>query len=103
MIQLTRLNGNALVLNSDLIKTAESSPDTMLTLITGEKFIVREKPEEVVERIVAYRAKLFTTIARGLAVPHTASGLLALSGLNLSSFTECKSPERACEDETSGQ
>ena len=35
MIQLTRLNGNSIVLNSDLIKTAEASPDTMLTLING--------------------------------------------------------------------
>ena len=42
MIELTRLNGNPMVLNSDLIKTAEASPDTMLTLINGEKLIVRE-------------------------------------------------------------
>jgi flagellar motor protein MotB len=43
MIELTRLNGNPMVLNSDLIKTAEASPDTMLTLINGEKLIVRER------------------------------------------------------------
>ncbi len=42
MIELTRLNGTPMVLNSDLIKTAEASPDTMLTLINGEKLIVRE-------------------------------------------------------------
>ncbi len=42
MIELTRLNGTPIVLNSDLIKTAEASPDTMLTLINGEKLIVRE-------------------------------------------------------------
>ena len=42
MIELTRLNGSPMVLNSDLIKTAEASPDTMLTLINGEKLIVRE-------------------------------------------------------------
>ena len=42
MIELTRLNGNPMLLNSDLIKTAEASPDTMLTLINGEKLIVRE-------------------------------------------------------------
>ena len=40
MIELTRLNGSVMVLNSDLIKIAESSPDTMLTLITGENTIV---------------------------------------------------------------
>ena len=43
MIELTRLNGAPIVLNSDLIKTAEASPDTMLTLINGEKLIVRER------------------------------------------------------------
>ena len=43
MIELTRLNGNPMLLNSDLIKTAEASPDTMLTLINGEKLIVREE------------------------------------------------------------
>ena len=46
MIELTRLNGNPMVLNSDLIKTAEASPDTMLTLINGEKLIVREELEK---------------------------------------------------------
>ncbi len=56
MIQLTRLNGIPIVLNSDLIKTAEASPDTMLTLINGEKIIVREDCEKIMERVIAYRA-----------------------------------------------
>ncbi|MFZ0743133.1 MAG: flagellar FlbD family protein [Terracidiphilus sp.] len=64
MIELTRLNGNPMVLNSDLIKTAEASPDTMLTLINGEKLIVREEPLEVVERVLAYRARLLAIVAR---------------------------------------
>lgn len=64
MVKLTRLNGTAMVLNSDLIKTAEASPDTMLTLINGEKMIVREELEEVVERILSYRARLLATVAR---------------------------------------
>src|ERR1700749_2140826 len=58
MIELTRLNGSPLVVNSDLIKTAEAAPDTMLTLITGEKLIVREDCAEVIERGTAYRARL---------------------------------------------
>ena len=64
MIELTKLNGNVMVLNSDLIKTAESSPDTMLTLINGEKLIVRETCAEVVERVLAYRACLLAAVAR---------------------------------------
>lgn len=66
MIELTRLNGNSMVLNSDLIKTAEASPDTMLTLVNGEKLIVRETCEEVTERVLAYRARLLAAVARRL-------------------------------------
>jgi len=64
MIELTRLNGTPMVLNSDLIKTAEASPDTMLTLIHGEKLIVRETINEVVERVLTYRARLLADVAR---------------------------------------
>jgi flagellar protein FlbD len=63
MIELTRLNGSTMVLNSDLIKTAEASPDTMLTLISGEKMIVREDCDEVVERVIAYRSRLLAAVA----------------------------------------
>jgi flagellar protein FlbD len=66
MIDLSRLNGTPIVLNSDLIKTAEASPDTMLTLINGEKLIVRESCEEITERVLAYRARLLAGVARRL-------------------------------------
>jgi uncharacterized protein YlzI (FlbEa/FlbD family) len=66
MIELTRLNGRPIVLNSDLIKTAEASPDTMLTLINGEKLIVREEISDVVERVLAYRARLLAVVSRRL-------------------------------------
>ena len=66
MIELTRLNGRTMTVNSDLIKTAEASPDTMLTLTNGEKVIVREEIEEVVERVMAYRARLLVVVARRL-------------------------------------
>ena len=64
MIQLTRLNGNLMVVNSDLIKYAEASPDTMLTLINGEKIMVLESCQEVVERTIAYRARLLGEVER---------------------------------------
>lgn len=66
MIELTRLNGRSMVVNCDLIKTAESSPDTMLTLINGEKLIVHEEIGEVVEKVLAYRARLLAVVARRL-------------------------------------
>jgi flagellar protein FlbD len=64
MIELTRLNGNTMVVNSDLIKTAEASPDTMLTLINGEKLIVREEIGEVIERVMVYRARLLAVVGK---------------------------------------
>ncbi len=52
MIELTRLNGSHLTINCDLIKYAEAAPDTVLTLITGEKLVVLEPCGEVTQRIL---------------------------------------------------
>ncbi len=84
MIELTRLNGTAMVLNSDLIKTAEASPDTMLTLINGEKLIVREELGEVVERVLTYRAQLLATVARRLSTLDDLTRIISLSSLGTS-------------------
>lgn len=56
MIELTRLNGNCLIVNCDLIKYAEAAPDTVLTLITGEKLVVLESCAEVQRLAHDYRA-----------------------------------------------
>ncbi|MFZ1086860.1 MAG: flagellar FlbD family protein [Terracidiphilus sp.] len=84
MIELTRLNGTPIVLNSDLIKTAEASPDTMLTLITGEKLIVREETAEVMERVLAYRARLLASVAKRLPSYGELQRAVALTSLDLS-------------------
>ena len=84
MIEVTRLNGNPMVLNSDLIKTAESSPDTMITLVNGEKLIVRETCAELTERIVAYRARLLAHVARRLPNFGDLEKIAGLAGLDLS-------------------
>ncbi len=84
MIELTRLNGNPMVLNSDLIKTAEASPDTMLTLINGEKLIVREEPGEVVERVLAYRARLLVAVAQRLPSSGRLGQVASLASLDVS-------------------
>jgi flagellar protein FlbD len=84
MIQLTKLNGNPMVLNSDLIKTAESSPDTMLTLINGEKLIVREDCAEIVERVLAYRARLLALVARRLPNYEDLQRVAAIASLDVS-------------------
>jgi flagellar protein FlbD len=58
MIRLTRINHQEIVLNSDLIEHMEASPDTVITLTTGQKMMVLETPEEIVERVVRFRRRL---------------------------------------------
>jgi flagellar protein FlbD len=64
MIELTRLNGNPLAVNCDLIQYAESAPDTLLTMVTGEKLIVTESLSDVAERMMAYRARTMAEASR---------------------------------------
>jgi flagellar protein FlbD len=84
MIELTRLNGTPIIVNSDLIKTAESSPDTMLTLINGEKLIVREPCAEVTERVLAYRARLLAAVARRLPAWADLQNVVSIASLDVS-------------------
>jgi uncharacterized protein YlzI (FlbEa/FlbD family) len=58
MIELTRLNSQTLVVNSDLIKTIEYAPDTVITLVNGDKIVVRETGEEILARIVDFRRRV---------------------------------------------
>ena len=58
MIELTRLNQKPLTVNSDLIKFVENTPDTVITLVSGEKFVVLEGAETIVERVVEFRRRL---------------------------------------------
>ncbi|MBN2563512.1 MAG: flagellar FlbD family protein [Phycisphaerae bacterium] len=58
MIRVTRLNGESFVVNAELIKTIESTPDTMLSLLNGDRLVVRESVEEVVKRAVEYGRSL---------------------------------------------
>ena len=60
MIQLTRLNSHPLVVNADLIKTIEYAPDTVLTLVNGDKIVVRETGEEILARIVEFRRRVLS-------------------------------------------
>lgn len=81
MIELTRLNGVSLVVNSDLIQYAEAAPDTTLTLINGEKVVVRESTNEVIERTIAYRGQI-----RGEAARSCPGGMVLTSGAALRSL-----------------
>jgi len=58
MIEVTRLDGKRYWINPHQIENMEQTPDLTLTLLSGKKVVVRESPEEVIERIVAYRRKI---------------------------------------------
>jgi len=64
MIRLTRLNRAPLVLNSDLIEHVEATPDTVIALTTGQKIMVLESPEEIVQRIVDFRRSIGSDLYR---------------------------------------
>jgi flagellar protein FlbD len=55
MIYVTRLNHTSVVLNCDLIEYVETTPDTVISLTTGQKLMVRETAEEIIARVVRYR------------------------------------------------
>lgn len=88
MIHLTRLNNHPLILNSDLIKAIENAPDTMLTLVTGEKIVVLESSEEVLDRIVEFRRRILS----GLPVPmtHVAEAGIASGGFESNAEARAK-------------
>ncbi|MGA7560810.1 MAG: flagellar FlbD family protein [Terriglobales bacterium] len=62
MIQLTRLNSHPLVVNSDLIKFVEQAPDTVITLVNGDKLVVRESAQEILARVVQFRRSVLEGI-----------------------------------------
>lgn len=69
MIQLTRLNNHPLIVNSDLIKFVEQAPDTVITLLNGEKIVVREAAQDVLDRVVQFRRAVLQGIMIGSALP----------------------------------
>jgi flagellar protein FlbD len=67
MIKLTRLDGEPFVLNAELIRYIEARPDTYVTLNSGERVIVREPMDEVMDRAVRYQQSKFLLPPRPLA------------------------------------
>jgi flagellar protein FlbD len=67
MINLTRLNGQNLAINGDLIERIEDRPDTIITLITGNQFIVKDSVEQVMEKVIQYKQRVNTPQTNSLA------------------------------------
>jgi flagellar protein FlbD len=59
MIQLTRLNGQPIMVNSDLIESVETTPDTVITLVSGNKLIVRDSMETIQNLIIEFKRKIY--------------------------------------------
>jgi len=59
MIQVSRLNGSEYYLNPNLIETMEATPDTILTLVSEKKLIIKESCTEIKKRIIEYNRKIF--------------------------------------------
>lgn len=57
MIKLTRLNGLSFVVNCDLIEAIESTPDTIVSLTTHQRYVVQETVDEVIERVAAFKRR----------------------------------------------
>ena len=55
MIQVSRLNKTPFILNSDWIETVEATPDTVILLINGKRYVVAEPVDEIVRRVVEYK------------------------------------------------
>jgi len=69
MIEVTRFDGSSMLVNADLIQSIEHTPDTVVSLVNGEKLLVREPPDEVRRRVIEYKRAIFASIAsaRGAA------------------------------------
>ncbi len=59
MIEVTRLNGVSFFLNCELIEMMEITPDTVITLRDGKKFVVKERPDEIVKKIIEHKKRIF--------------------------------------------
>jgi len=55
LIKVNRLNGKEFVVNADLIECVESTPDTVITLTTGNKYVVQQSIDEIIEKVKEYK------------------------------------------------
>lgn len=73
MIQVTHLDGEPFLLNAEWIRYVESRPDTFITLVQGERIVVRESPSEVLERCLEYQRSKMLLPAASMRRPTNAA------------------------------
>lgn len=59
MVKLTRLNGEIIYVNSELIEQVEATPDTVIRMTTGSKLVVKETVDELIAQMIAYKRAIF--------------------------------------------
>jgi len=64
MITITRLNGEKLMINIDLIEVIEETPDTIVTLTTGKKVLVKESARQIKEEIIKFRKRIYSDLKK---------------------------------------
>jgi len=62
LIWVTRLNGERFVINSDHIEIVEANPDTVITLTNGNKYVVKESIDEIIDEVVEFRRRIFSDL-----------------------------------------
>ncbi|HAH62121.1 MAG TPA: flagellar protein FlbD [Treponema sp.] len=58
MIEVMRLNGDKYWINPHMIESMEQNPDLTLSMLSGKKIVVKNTPEDIIEKIIAYRQKI---------------------------------------------
>ena len=62
MVSVTGVNDTKIVINADIIQSVEETPDTVITLTTGTKYIVKESSSDIVDRVIEYKRKIYTNL-----------------------------------------
>ena len=80
MIDLSKINGKAIVVNCELIESIEGGPDTVVTLTTGSKIVVQDRPAEIVRKVIDYRRAVNRQDVSLHLHPADAEGVQAVAG-----------------------
>jgi flagellar protein FlbD len=59
MITVTRINGDEFIVNADLIEFIEETPDTVISLTTGRRIVVKESKDEIINKVILYKRKIY--------------------------------------------
>lgn len=100
MISLTRLSGTTFLLNADLVERVDCTPDTVVTLVDGTKYLVAESLDDVLRAVVDYRSSIVARAAlpEALATPSVRKAPVRPVRLSAVPLTERKSGDRYVDD-----